>query len=829
MSPAWAGAARGALRPLRRRPGAALAATALAAVGTASFLAVFAVVDAVRYRSLPVYQPSRLARLAWDTAAPPPQWLVGPSPGFTGSGVPLFVFRALQQKCSRCMGVFGTAPLGIGPMRVQAQYDGRRDGVEGEAVVGDYFSGLGIAPALGRFLPGADSRREVVVSHRLWATLLGADSRALGQTIFLDGGPYVVAGVAPPGFEGTILGRRAAFWVRARNWGPVWGLSAKPTAWWVVTFARARPGSSVRQTERQMATIAAATLRGFAGSHGAGPGMPRFRGVPAARGLDVLANALGAYMPLLVAAGAAGTLMAWSGLAFLALWASIADGLDYALRRSLGAGAGDIVLRAVLVAAPPAIAGAAAGAWAGMIASRLLAARLAASLAHAGLAPPAAVLDLRGISVVLALLAGAVVAGGVVPGITVARRREWLGLVGGRPEPLAAAPVPAAVAPIAVGFALLLASATLVASASTLVRAPVGFQPRRLLLADVRAPQPAAVSRMPSLASQQRFAARYESLLRRVARVRGVTHASLATITPFAGWDMPMPILAAGARVPVMAPINLAASSYFAAMGIPIVAGRAFGLADVALGRGVAVVSQALAAKLAPRGGILGMSLSMFGRPMRVVGVCADVRFESPLRSRPRARIYMPFSFWAGLAQHSPEGMVLAVRTQGPSEAVARQLSRFRWRGFRLSHIRTGGEQLRAAVPGEMMMARVGAVTGAAAFVLLALVVYGFLAQVLAVRRRDMAVRLALGCPAGRLARSLAGQIGRLLLVGLGAGAVLAWWAGTWLRAWLHGVAPLDARVLFPAAVAVVVAAAAALALGLRAACRGDLVRLMRE
>lgn len=826
----WDGAALGVGRAARLRPGAALATTLLAALGTASFLSVFGVVNAIRYRALPVAKPQELVLLRWRSAAPPPPSLLTRSAGFTGTTIPYYIFRDLASECGRCAAVLGGEPLGVGPGRIAASYGGGRQALEGEAVVGDYFGGLGLVPSRGRFFPPGESKREVVVSWRLWSGLLGGNPNAVGSNLFLRGQAYTIVGVAPRAFGGIEGGREEDFWVPARAWGEAWTLSTQPTAWWIVALARAGRGQSAAAAGAEMTAIAAAALRDF-DAHAAARGAPQFFATSGARGLNLLALLMPAYLSLLLAAGAAGALLAWSGLAFLTLWAAAADGLEYAIRRSLGAGGGEICLRAVLAAAPAAVLGAALGALAGWAAGRLLTSQMSSSVAQLGLTIPAFRLDARALAAITALAIGALVAGGLVPGLVAARSRDASRLMGraatSRRE--GAATIAAAVVEVGIAFALVLACVALIGGAVRLMNFPVGFQSRRLVFAEVKwPPPPPGLSPRLAMRDQNQFTSDSLQLLDAVAAIPGVGRASFATITPFSDWDMPMPVTPAGATAPLITGINLVGPNYFSTMSVPILAGHAFSRADIVGGRPVAVVSRGLSARMG-KGNVVGRGVTMFGRALTIIGVCGDVKYAAVTESMAEPRLYMPFSLWAGMAQNSPDGLVLDVRAAGPVAGIEGQLSRMRWRNLGLTKIRTGREQKAGVLPEELTLAHFGAAAGLLAFVLLGFVLYGFLAQALARRRREMAIRAALGCPLRTLVTGAARSVGWVLLAGAIFGLILTWWERAALRAWLHGVGPFDPWVLAFSVLVSGLAAAFALASALLPLRALELAKLLRE
>jgi hypothetical protein len=236
-----------ALRRLARRPLLACVATGTLAVGISGATAIFSVAHAVILRPLPYAQPDRLA-LVWQSDLLRGQPFVEMSyPTFRNWRARNTVFEDLA---------------GLPSTNQSWTFRGRGEPVElvGRLVSWNFFSVLGVPPALGRALLPEDDRRGaarvVVLGHALWRDRFGADARVVGTSVALDQESFTVVGVMPDGF---------AFPAGAQLWTPlipgVSELAEQPGVWWMSALGRLKPGVSLAQARRDMAALAIAYNR----------------------------------------------------------------------------------------------------------------------------------------------------------------------------------------------------------------------------------------------------------------------------------------------------------------------------------------------------------------------------------------------------------------------------------------------------------------------------------------------------------------------------------------------------------------------------------------
>ena len=189
------------LRMLAKNPGFAAVVVLSLALGIGANTAIFSLIDAVMLTTLPVRDPGRLVLLNRTGQTSSDMMAVTSDNGSDNEAsfsYPTFEeFRARNQAFSS---LFGFVPLG----KANINIDGQTNLAEGELVTGDYFSGLGVSPVLGRALTGEDAKpsapRAAVISYGYWSGQFGHSPAAVGKSIMVNGVPFTIVGVTPPEF-----------------------------------------------------------------------------------------------------------------------------------------------------------------------------------------------------------------------------------------------------------------------------------------------------------------------------------------------------------------------------------------------------------------------------------------------------------------------------------------------------------------------------------------------------------------------------------------------------------------------------------------------------
>ncbi|MGH9815302.1 MAG: ABC transporter permease, partial [Candidatus Acidiferrales bacterium] len=253
-------------RSLRRNPAFAAVAVLTLALGIGANTAVFSLLDTVLLKQLPVRDPEQLVLLDW-IAGPEAHmihWIDGTySSNEQGQGWSTSFSVAVYEDLRRQNRVFDSLVAYAEIDRINAQVDGQPSIVYGQLVSGNYFDGLGVPAFAGRMLrpeddaPNADPA--VVTSYHYWQRRFGGDRAAIGKVLYLNGSPFTIVGVTPPGFGGALqvgyepdISAPLAFDERLQTEK---GRLADEGAWFVRILGRLKPGVAREQVHADLAPI----------------------------------------------------------------------------------------------------------------------------------------------------------------------------------------------------------------------------------------------------------------------------------------------------------------------------------------------------------------------------------------------------------------------------------------------------------------------------------------------------------------------------------------------------------------------------------------------
>jgi predicted permease len=801
---------RYALRTLARSPAFTAAALALLALGIGFNTAAFSLVDAVLLRTLPhVARPKELVSIE-----------AGKYKVFSYASYRDF----RDDRAFAGVAAWGRRPMGL------AAADGPAERVRGAVTSGNYFDVLGVRPEQGRFFrPSEEESGEavVVLSHGLWQRRFGGGSGAVGGTIAINAVPFTVIGVAPAGFRGAGFGEIPDLWIPVGAWprvatGGFAKLDFHKRTWgWMLAFGRLAPGVGAAQADAALRLAASRELSQYPAET---PKDYQIRSRPlaqAAAGAGQTADPARLLGLLLGAVGVA-LLIACANLGNLLIARGIARRREMAVRVAVGASRSRLVRQMLVESTVLAGAGGALGVlvagWTLALVSR---APLPGDLTIATFAPS---LDAR----VLAFTAGlSILTGllfGLVPSLQASRVAVLPALkdevAGGRRALLRGSLVSVQ---IALCLLLLSGAGLLVRSLRNLLGADVGFAPKGVALAFVHLGSARYDGdRAWSFASEA--AARAEAL-------PGVRSVAWAGSLPLSGDEdtesVDVPGEEKSAHQVVAA--NAVGPAYFRTLGLPILAGREFDATDTPGGQSVAIVNEAAARRFWPGQNALGKRLMIYGAERLVVGVCADSLFAS-WSERGLAQVTVPIQQLGGDGLLSP--MSLVVRTSGDPRAL---LPSLRSEVARLDGSLPvfGLQTLEDVMAGELVPQRFGsALLSLFAVLSLALAtigVYAVVSAAVALRRREMGVRMALGAQPGQLSRLVLRQTAAPLVAGLAAGLPLAFGAARLLSRFLYGIASGDVPTFAGAVLLLAISGLAAAGLPARRAARVDPVEALRN
>ncbi len=767
-----------AVRSLRRRPSATVLLVLTLAIGIGLNASMFSVASAVLLRPLPFAEPDRLVTVTEGVAG-----------GRAGSRVTHPNFGDLHRDAGSLDGLaafFGGEQPVTGtdvPLRANVYL-----------VTGEFFPLLGVTPYLGATVPPLSGvpPSQALISYSLWRSAFGEDPAVLGRELVVAGQSTTIAGVMPKGFD---YPKGTAVWLPA-DITPMFGPSR--TAHNLHVVGRLAQGVSLAESQAELATIASRLEASYPDEISQGF-MFRVTGLHE----DLVGESRRTLLLLLAVVGVV-FLIACGNMASVLLAQMMGRGREMAVRRALGANSGRLVRQLLTESLVLGAVGAALGFLVAVGSLGMMNRIVPSEFLHSG---PIS-LDWRVALFTLTLGLVASLFFGVAPAwraakiepndalradgevAAIGRRRHWTGLF--------------VIPQYAFSLAALLVAGVILKSLLTLTRVDPGFSAGDVLTVDLglpaRAPSPYAVRTVVLQFHHQ--------LLDRVSSLPGVTSVSLAFSPP----------LSTASRIngaaqleghgpeewpsyPDWRPVG---PNYFRTTGTQLIAGRDFTLRDDPAAIPVAVVNQSLARELwrdkTPIGQRIRLSSldnnrAEAGRFLTVVGVVADVRHRG-LHLEPRPAVYVPTD------QHLDRArtMDLIVASEVPTASLVPQVRAIlreldpnlpigrvdTFSGWLSSSLET--PRFRAALLGGFGLVALG----------LALVgVFGVISYSVGTRRREMAVRSALGAEGSHIVRVYLRQGLQYVVVGQTIGLAVAFGLSGMLQGFLYGASGLDGTVVW--------------------------------
>jgi predicted permease len=808
-----------AVRSLVRAPGFTLTVSLLLGLGVAATTTLFALINAVILKPLPYANPEQLV-MVWESNVPQKRLREGPAPGNVNDWVANNdAFEALTAwwtASATLRGRDGSAPV-TGVQVTSGFFDVfRRAPLLGRTFVDDEYLGR---PSIGSGRAGGQEPI-LVLSHRLWQSL-GADPALVGGTVYVEGRNWRVLGVMPVDFAAPDVD--AAFWtpwdMRESYRGARFPDGLPRDFRFLRVVGRVKPGLSREAATERMEILAAR----LAAEHPRTNSEWSVRLVPLSEELvrssrTELLLVFGAVFCLL--------LLVCANVASLAIARSAARAREMAIRLALGAGRTRIVREHLAETALCAVLTA-------LVAIVLTAWSLGTAIAFAPSEIPRlheVDVNARVVAFAMALALLVTVIGVVLPGLRGSSTAIAPALKDGAPvSGRHASRVRRAlvVAEIAATVVLLVGAGLLARSFAGLQRVDPGFDAQNLLVLRIA----------PDAARYQTGSQRtdyYSRVIESIRELPAVASVAAVTVLPMStiGSDFYRPYWLEGARpegnAVAEANVRMATPGYFTTLGLPLVSGREFSARDERDAPAVAIINESLARSAwkgeDPVGRTLILDYQNGPSPRQVVGVVRDARYHGP-RSDPAPEIFIPHAQNPYLVMNvvvrttiDPGGLAQAARTHAlkvdPDQPVHSVTTMERLLDDTM-------QQDRFAMVLVALFAAAGLVTAATG-------VYALLAYTVAQRRREIAVRMAIGASSFSVARLIVMESLMLALVGCVVGALGVAAVSRLARSVLFGVAPQDPLTLVTTAAVLLTAVLAASWLPARRAARINPVSAMR-
>ncbi len=734
-----------ALRTLRANPLFAAVAILTVALGIGANTAIFSLADAVLFRGLPVENPQEL--------------IVLHQRGPAGDIFPFSSAAALNLAETHDV-LAGLAAFRPVP-NTHVSVNGETDLALTQWVSGNYHAVLGLNAVLGRILNEQDHEAVAVISYRYWQQRFAADRNVVGRLVKIQERSFTIVGVTPRDFFGTQPGRYVDVTVPLATFT----IQMPANSRWLYLLGRLAPGVSRDQAHAALRVRWAQ----LANSNTLPPRPPVTLELdPGTQGLNELRRQFSRPLQILMASVVVVLLLACANLAGLLLVRSVARQHEIAVRLSLGATRARIVRQLFTESVLVAAAGGAAGVWVAYAVTSLLLAMMSRGRTPIALETAPNVRTLVFAAVVTMVT---VVLFGLLPAVAASRPNVQPGLQqnrGGVDRTRTVWGRTMVVAQVALLVLLLTSAGLFVRTLQKLRLVDTGFHQESVLVV--------SISTGPAYRGATARAL-YEDLDERLGALPGVQSVTVTMDTPLGG-DPSMS--SSGITVLGRAPApdeprifhNFVGPRFFETMGIPVIAGRDFTAEDDERAPKRVVVSESLARRYFPGEDPLGRQILFAGSAATIVGVVKDVRFTNLRGVAPL------FTYRASRQDPTAPANTFLIRTAATSVEFLTPSLRAAIHAAAPTlpppAIVKMEDQVAAALLEERMLAALSSAFGVLAAILAAIGIHSMSAALVAHRRREIGIRMALGAAPGQMARMVIRDVCTVVGLGITIGVPIA-------------------------------------------------------
>lgn len=844
---------RYAARRLRRSAGFTAVATISLALAIGANTTIFSLAKQLLYERLNVSHSADLRLLAWTGTkshvavhhiwgdhSPLPDGRV------TSSSFSYPVYRELRAQNKVLEDIFAFKETGM-----NATIAGTAQQAQVEMVSGNYYSVLGVKPALGRLIAPSDDAAPgqgavAVISYGTWERIFGRSPSVLGQVIKLNETSLTIVGVNPNGFTGAKSTQQSpdlfvplSMQPLIRPQGADGSLLADTKEWWVNVMGRVKtgPGGHIADTtaqaalDGQLGALVRATMPVRPNED-----LPRMDLRDGSRGLFHEQRTFAQPMAVLLTMVGFVLLLACANIANLMLARGTQRQREMSVRLAMGAGrmriARQMLVESLMLAALGGIGGLAFGYVGSNLIPKLTENAWERSEFHVhfdwmvfGFTAAVTILTgiLFGLAPAWAATRAKVASGLKETSQSVTRRRKgWGGksLVGFQ---------------IALSTLLVVGAGLFLRTLASLNAVNVGFRTDHLLLAEINAPQ----KQYPAGKDMEL----HTRLVEAIGAAPGVDAVSPAWVAYVADdvsrTDFMVEGVAYEKTQDAGEDYNVVGNNFFSMMQIPILSGRSFGPQDSATSGRVGIINAALAKERFPNEDPIGKRFTDDGGDsdghglkktkdwIQIVGVCGDTRYSN-LRDDPPPQFFLPF------AQQKEVGGSLnyLIQTRLKPEAIEPTLRKVLQQqdpDLPLMNVRTQDQQIAAATQQERIFVALTSSFGMLALALASVGIYGIMAYSVANRTNEIGIRLALGAQPQQVLAMVLREATWLSLAGIAIGLAAALVLARLVRSMLYGMTPADPISLGAGAAILIAAGLAASWIPARRAARIEPVEALRH
>lgn len=840
-----------ALRQMRLSPVFTLTAMLTLALGIGATTAIFSLIHTVMLKSLPVVDPSRLYRIGDGgdccvEGSPQDNW-----------GMFSYPFYELMKKNTsefEELAAFQAGGRQIATRRGES--DRVSKPLRGEFVSGNYFSTFGIKAFVGRPIQVTDDSESAspvaMLSYRTWQQQYGSDPKVVGSSFILDGHPFTIIGITPPGFFGeTLKSDPPDLWLPILQEPIFTGANSFLHHFqaWLRVIGRLKAGATADAVPARMTTLIRQWLVNDSGMpsewmSGIKAGLPKqiVKVVPAGTGVGLMKEDYGDNLRILLAVCCLVLLIACANIANLLLARGAARRSQTSVRLALGASRKRLIRQSMTESLVLSVFGGLAGLVIAYLGVRLLVALTFHSAKYVPIdATPS--LPILGFAFALSLVTGMLF--GTAPAWFASHADPAEALRGANRSTHDRSSLSQKILVIlqaTLSVVLLAGAGLLTRSLINMQHQNFGYETDHRVVIALTAPY--------SSYSQPRLDAMYRELQDRLSHMPGVEKAALALYAPLQdNWGEM--VIREGHGMPNMneqvgSSWDHVSPGYLEILGQHIVRGRSINEEDTASKQNVAVVSEAFVKRFFkpgedPLGAHFGLDLPKYGNTFEIIGIVKNAKYDWDFANHepPRPIFFVPLAQRTKYDDHMMqsiddsthyiEGAILQIHgsMEGLEPQVRRTLSEVD-PNITLLDLQSMQEHVDSNLDQQRAVAQMTGLFGILALVLAAVGLYGVTAYTVERRTGEIGVRMALGADRNNIVKLVLRGAFLQILLGLAIGIPISIGCGHLIAAQLYQVKSWDPLVLSACILALGICAFIASILPAQRAASIDPVKALR-